>query len=147
MNRRTTTFAIAIALALGATALTACSSDKAATSSSTPAAATTPVGGAPAVTAGTEGVAPTVPGATTPAPTGAVLTIKDFAFSALSVKAGEAINIVNADGANHTVSADDGSFVVKIDAGANSNLVIPVAGTYKIHCDIHKSMTSTIVVS
>ncbi len=137
MHLRTT--AIAIALAFGATALTACSSDKA-TSSSTP--ATTP-----AVTAGAEGVAPTVPGAATPAPSGAVLTIKDFAFSALSVKAGQPITIVNADGANHTVSADNGSFVVKIDAGANSNLVIPVAGTYKIHCDIHVSMKGTIVVS
>ncbi len=145
MNRRTT--AVAIAIALGATALTACSSDKSASSSSNQASTTTQAGGTPAVTAGTEGVVPTVPGATTPAPTGAVLTIKDFAFSALTVKAGESFTIVNADGANHTVSADDGSFVVKVDAGSNSLLVIPAAGTYKIHCDIHKSMTGTIVVS
>lgn len=143
MNRRTTT--LIIALALGATALTGCSSDKSASSSSTPAAATTTLaGGTPVVTAGVESV---VPGATTPPSTGAVLTIKDFAFSALTVKSGEAFTIVNADGANHTVSADDGSFVVKVNAGTNSNLVIPAAGTYKIHCDIHKSMTGTIVVS
>lgn len=132
MNRHMS--AVAVALMLGLTALTACSSDKSASSSTTPAAgATTPAGGTPA--------------GGTAAPTGSVLTIKDFAFGAISVKAGEAFTIVNADSANHTVTADDGSFLVKAHAGSTSRLVIPTPGTYKIHCDIHSAMTGTIIVS
>lgn len=75
---------------------------------------------------------------------GAVLTIKDFAFSAATAVAGETISITNEDGAAHTVTADDGSFDVPV--GTSAELVIPAAGSYPIHCEIHTSMTGTIVV-
>ena len=87
------------------------------------------------------GAATTVAGSTT------TLTIKDHAFSALTVKAGDSISIVNDDGVAHTVTADDGSFDVSVAAGATGTLVIPAAGTYAIHCRIHSSMHGTIVVT
>lgn len=80
-----------------------------------------------------------------PAAAGATLTISGFKFSAVAAVAGEPISITNADGAPHTVTADDGSFDVKVSDTAE--LVIPSAGTYAIHCEIHSSMTGSIVVS
>lgn len=133
-----------IGLVLGATAFAACSSDA---KTSSPA-DTKPSSTAPIVTLSTSELAvETVPGQTTPPPSGPVLTIQDFAFGAVTAKAGELITVVNADGAGHTVTADDGSFSVDAAAGTNSDLVIPAAGTYKIHCEIHSSMHGTIVVS
>ena len=116
MSRRTHT--LIIGLVLGATALTACSSDS-----------------------------KTSPPTDTKPPAGPVLTIQNFAFSSVTAKAGELITIVNADGAGHTVTADDGSFSVESPAGSSSDLVVPAAGTYKIHCEIHSSMHGTIVIS
>ena len=86
-------------------------------------------------------------GATTVAGGANTLTIKDLTFSALTVKAGDTISIVNDDGADHTVTADDDSFDVDVPAGAPATLVIPAAGTFAIHCKIHSSMHGTIVVT
>jgi len=86
-------------------------------------------------------------GATTAAASNNTLTIKDLKFSALTVKAGDTITIVNADGATHTVTADDGSFDVEVPAGSTATLVIPAAGTFAIHCKIHSSMHGEIVVT
>jgi plastocyanin len=137
MTRRTQ--ALAIGLVLGVSALTACSSDKKATTAGTVPAGSTPVVSTPA--AGT-----TATGGTTAA-TGPVLAISQFAFGAVAPKAGEKISVINADTANHTVTADDGSFSVDVPAGGTADLTIAKAGTYKIHCKIHSKMTSTIVVS
>lgn len=135
---------VIIGFVLGATALTACSSDSKTSSPGD----TKPSSTAPIVTLTTSELAvDTVPGETIPAPAGPVLTIQDFAFSALTAKAGELITIVNADGAGHTVTADDGNFSVDSAAGSNADLVIAAAGTYKIHCEIHSSMHGTIVIS
>jgi plastocyanin len=78
---------------------------------------------------------------------GVTLTIENRTFSALTVKAGDSISIVNADNFDHTVTADDGSFDVQVPAGQTATLVIPAAGTYAIHCNIHSSMHGTIVVT
>lgn len=126
MTRRT--HAIAIGLVLSVSALAGCSSDKKATPVATAPAVSTPVGGSTAAA-------------------GPVLTIKDFAFGAVAPKAGEKITLTNADSANHTVTADDGSFSVDVAAGASANLTIAKAGSYAIHCKIHARMKSTIVVS
>ena len=125
MSRPTRT--LIIGLVLGAAALTACSSD----SKTSPPTDTKPGSTVAIVTP----------------PAGPVLTIQNFAFSSVTAKAGELITIVNADGAGHTVTADDGSFSVDSAAGSSSDLVVPAAGTYKIHCEIHSSMHGTIVIS
>ena len=94
------------------------------------------------------GAATTAAGATTAVAASAnTLTIKDRTFSALTVKAGDSISIVNADTVDHTVTADDGSFDVDVPAGTTATLVISEAGTYAIHCKIHASMHGTIVVT
>ncbi|CAB4888153.1 unannotated protein [freshwater metagenome] len=147
MIRRTR--GLAIGLIVAAAALTGCSSDNKASGATTAASATATgasTGATTGDTAGPEAVVTTPVGATTPAPTGAVLTIKGFAFGALTVAAGELFTITNDDTARHTVTADDGSFTVTVEPGTSSDLAIPVAGTYKIHCEIHSSMTGSIVV-
>jgi plastocyanin len=85
--------------------------------------------------------------ATTVAEGANTLTIKDLTFSALTVKAGDTISIVNEDSFRHTVTADDGSFDVDVPAGATATLLIPEAGSYAIHCKVHASMHGTIVVN
>lgn len=42
---------------------------------------------------------------------------------------------------------DAGSFNVQVPGGGTATLVIPAAGTYKIHCNIHGSMHGTITVA
>ena len=133
MIRRTQ--ALALGLVLGVSALTACSSDKKATPATTPAVSTP---AAPAVS---------TPAGGSTAAAGPVLAISGFAFGSVTPKAGEKISVTNADSANHTVTADDGSFTVDVPAGGSAELTIAKAGTYKIHCKIHSKMTSTIVVS
>ena len=91
----------------------------------------------------------TKPSVSTETPsTGAnVLTIKNLAFSTLTVKAGDSISIVNADSTDHTVTADNGTFDIAAAAGSTTALVVPKAGTYAIHCKIHASMHGTITVT
>lgn len=75
------------------------------------------------------------------------LTIADFAFPQdLTVAAGEPIQVVNEDDADHTVTAADGAFDLEVAGGATEELVIAEPGTYEYACSIHPNMTATIVV-
>ena len=87
--------------------------------------------------------APTTAGSS--APVG--LTIENSSFSAASVTAGTEFTIANKDGVTHTVTDDAGSFAVRVPGGGSMPLTIDKAGTYKIHCEIHKSMHGTITVA
>jgi plastocyanin len=61
--------------------------------------------------------------------------------------AGATVQISNEDGTTHTVTADDGSFDVKVDGGGSGSFTAPAApGSYSFHCEIHNSMTGTLVV-
>lgn len=101
------------------------------------------------------GTTPT-PGTTQTPATGQVqvqglLTIANFTFSpsSLTVKAGEIVTINNNDSVPHTVTSDDGvSFsTMTINPGSSATFTAPTkAGSYAYHCNIHKSMTGTIVV-
>jgi len=115
-------------------------------SSTTKAAPTTTV---PAATAAPSTAAPSTAAAATAAPAAGAnsLTIKNFSFGALTVKAGASIAIVNADPADHTVTADNGTFDIAATAGKTTSLVIAKAGSYAIHCKIHASMHGTITVT
>jgi plastocyanin len=77
------------------------------------------------------------------------VTIKGFAFTTKPVKAGAKVTIKNEDSATHTFTADDGSFNSgNVDAGKTDDITAPSqAGDYKVHCEIHSSMTGTLTVT
>lgn len=77
------------------------------------------------------------------------VTIKNFQFSALSTKAGSKVTVKNDDSATHTYTADDDAFDSgRVDAGKTGEFTAPsAAGTYKVHCEIHSSMTGELTVT
>jgi plastocyanin len=75
------------------------------------------------------------------------MEIKGFAFGALTAKAGETITVTNGDSAKHTVTANDGSFEVKVDAGGTATFTVDAPGTYEIHCEVHPRMKGTITIN
>jgi plastocyanin len=77
----------------------------------------------------------------------ATLEIEGFAFGFVTASAGRAINLVNRDGADHTVTADDGAFDVAIDGGTSGSFTAPTTpGTYAFFCAIHPQMQGRLVV-
>ena len=54
----------------------------------------------------------------------------------------------NADAAAHTLTAKDGAFDTgSVDQGAITSFTAPaVPGTYEFFCEIHPSMTGSLVV-
>lgn len=75
------------------------------------------------------------------------VVISNFAFdaNALTVKSGTSVTFVNKDGANHTATADDGSFDSgRLSTGATFATVITKSVSY--HCSIHSYMTAKITV-
>ena len=139
-NKLTVTISIcALAAAFTAGALTV----KPGSNSPAPAAAA-----AVATTHGDHGeaaAAPAEPAAADPAavPT---ITISEFVFDTPAVAAGSTVRVVNLDSAPHTVTANDGSFTLFLDPGAEGTFVAPAAGSYDFFCEVHPSMTSTLVV-
>jgi plastocyanin len=77
------------------------------------------------------------------------VTIQNFAFNpaSLTVAVGTTVTWTNQDSAGHTVTADDGSFGSDtLASGATFTQTFSKAGTVAYHCNIHKTMTATIVV-
>ncbi len=99
--------------------------------------------------------APTGAGATTAttAATGAQSTnaikIQSFKFtpSPASAKVGDTITVTNADGTDHSLTADDGSFDSGVFSGGTKTFTVSKAGSIKYHCRIHNFMTGVIQVS
>lgn len=86
--------------------------------------------------------------AAAPAAAAAAVTIRDFTFSPdpIEVRAGETVVIANVDGVEHTFSADDGAFDSGvIDRSGSGKVTAPAPGTYTFACQIHSSMTGTLV--
>ena len=76
--------------------------------------------------------------------------IVDFAFTpaTLTVARGSSVRWTNADGAPHTVTADDGSFASgTLAENATFTRAFRAAGTFAYFCTIHSSMTGTVVVT
>ena len=81
---------------------------------------------------------------------GPTIQIEGFAFSALDpVAPGTEIAVANLDGAQHTLTADDGSFNTGgLDGGDTIAITAPDApGTYAFVCNIHPSMTGSLTVA
>jgi plastocyanin len=92
---------------------------------------------------------PTTASTNTPTSTGNSVTIMNFAFSpaTLTVKAGTKVTWTNKDTVTHTVTADQGAFNSGLLSPGNSfSFTFTQAGTFSYHCNIHHSMTATIVV-
>ncbi len=85
-----------------------------------------------------------------PAATGAADTvaIEGFAFatSTLTVAKGTTVTFDNKDSAAHTVTADDGSFASPVGGGAAAQITFDTEGTFTYFCEIHPSMTATVIV-
>ncbi|HZV74039.1 MAG TPA: cupredoxin family copper-binding protein [Conexibacter sp.] len=117
------------------------------------AAARADAGGAAAVAtaATTTPVAPVVTQRTASAHSAAAhtATIAGFAFhpASLTVTAGDTIAWTNEDAAQHTVTADDGSFDTgRLGRGASGSHTFTTAGTFAYHCAIHPFMKGTVTV-
>ena len=96
------------------------------------------------------GYATTVAGApVTAAPpviVAAAAEIRGFAFATSPVAPGATVTVTNRDDAGHTFTAD--AFDTgTIDGGSSATFTAPAApGSYSIVCEIHPSMTGTLVV-
>ncbi len=120
--------ALVLGSVLAISAMSACSSDTAATP------ATVAPNGSAATVASNE-------------PAALALEISGSTFGAATAAAGETITVTNADSVDHSVTADNGVFSVDVPAGGSADLVVPAAGTYQIHCRIYRGMAGSIVIS
>ena len=87
-------------------------------------------------------------GTSADAPAPDTIVIDGFQFSSpVTVTAGSKVDVRNADSVDHTVTSDDGLFDATVAGGSTGSITAPTeAGTYTFHCEIHPSMTGTLVV-
>ena len=91
---------------------------------------------------------PVAPAARAAQPPAAPLVIADFRFAAVTARPGAAVAVANRDGDEHTVTAADGSFDVRVRGGASATFTAPTKpGTYAFVCAIHPSMRGRLVVA
>jgi plastocyanin len=78
----------------------------------------------------------------------ATITISGSSFDVADAAAGEPVSVSNQDGFSHTVTSDDDAFEeVRLDGGSSGEIAALDAGEYAFHCEIHRSMTGTLVVA
>jgi plastocyanin len=83
------------------------------------------------------------------APAPVEVRIADFSFGQpRTVAAGAVVQVSNADAEAHTLTAEDGTFDTgSVDGGTVVSFTAPtVPGTYSFYCDIHPTMTGSLVV-
>ena len=83
------------------------------------------------------------------APAPVAIQIADFSFGQpRTVAPGAVVQVSNADAEAHTLTAEDGTFDTgSVDGGTVVSFTAPtVPGTYSFYCDIHPSMTGSLVV-
>lgn len=87
-----------------------------------------------------------VPATAAPTVAAASAEIRGFAFATAPVAPGATVTVTNRDDAGHTFTAD--AFDTgTIDGGSSTTFTAPSAlGSYPIVCQIHPSMTGTLVV-
>lgn len=77
------------------------------------------------------------------------VSVANFAFSptSLTINIGDSVKWTNSDAATHTVTADAGGFTSTLGpSGGTFTFQFTGAGTFAYHCNIHPSMTGSIVV-
>jgi len=87
-------------------------------------------------------------GTTVPSASSADITIKNLTFpSRVDAQTGSTVTVKNDDTVTHTVTANDGSFNITIDAGKTGTFTAPkTEGQYDYHCNIHSQMKGTLNV-
>jgi plastocyanin len=93
-------------------------------------------------------LAPAASAAPGVAPT--AIAIADFSFGdTRTAAAGGVVQVSNADAAAHTLTAKDGAFDTgTVDQGVVTSFTAPATpGTYEFYCEIHPSMTGSLVVN
>jgi plastocyanin len=77
------------------------------------------------------------------------ITIKDLAFGPLpsEVRVGDTLQWVNDDIFDHTATARNGAFDLKLAPKASGTVVLKRPGTYDIYCRYHPGMKLRIVVA
>jgi plastocyanin len=124
-NNRTLSPALAVVMLVG---LTACGGDDDSTTAASNETATTVLA--------------------TSAPAAAGVTIAGFGFNTGDgVTAGVEFTVTNDDPASHTLTEVGGAFSVGVSGGEVGTLTIDTPGTYQVICEIHSSMSGTLVVN
>ena len=86
-----------------------------------------------------------------PPVTTATVNINGMAFSpsTLTVKTGTTVTWKNNDATTHTATSDDGSTfnTGNILSGYSATALVSQTGTFTYHCNIHSTMTATLVVT
>jgi plastocyanin len=80
---------------------------------------------------------------------GDAVTIANFDFgpNQLAVSPGTTVTWTNDDPTSHTATADDGQFDTgSLAPGDSGEFTFDEAGTFAYHCEIHPSMTASVVV-
>jgi plastocyanin len=81
---------------------------------------------------------------------GHAVSIASFSFApgTITVGVGDTVTWSNSDSANHTATANDGSFDTgTIGNGSSKSVTFATAGTFAYHCSIHSAMTGKVVVA
>jgi len=76
-----------------------------------------------------------------------VIENSKFMPTDLQVKVGDAVEFVNKDGAEHTVTFESGDFDQKLPAGGKATYTATEKGTFSYFCALHPGMRGTVVVS
>jgi plastocyanin len=69
-----------------------------------------------------------------------------FAPAAATARVGDRIEWVNGDFIDHTATADDKSWEIKLPSGGKGTLALKQAGTLTYYCRYHPAMTGRIEV-
>ena len=88
-------------------------------------------------------------GSTAQPKTADAVTIKNFAFSpvTITVKAGQSVTWTNEDSIGHSATADDNSWDTGVlSQGQSKAITFAKAGTYTYHCSVHPNMKATVIV-
>jgi|SRR6202165_2500258 plastocyanin len=109
---------------------------------------------APASTSGQSSInqmpSTSAPSSTTAQAAGSEIVISNFAFTVpASVSPGQQLTIVNNDGANHTVTADENNlFDIRVSGGGGTEpFTAPTTpGIYAFHCKYHANMHGSLTV-
>jgi plastocyanin len=77
------------------------------------------------------------------------VTIADMSFGAAlpNLKVGDTVEWINADIFEHSATARDGSFDVRLPSKARGRTVLRRAGRIAFYCRFHPGMTGYLVVS
>jgi plastocyanin len=114
----------------------------------TPTAASTPTSTPTAASTPTSSTSTQTPTATPASGNAPSVSIVNFSFSpaSLTVSVGTKVTWTNNDSTTHTVTDDHGAFNQSLPPGQTFTFTFTKAGTYTYHCNIHRSMTATIIV-